>query len=485
MISEYSDYLNAITRNIKGARFSTTNKVYYTDASEDSLREILRAFKDKADVDISQIAYRSDFTGEDHIPPSDVKPAPVPEKIPECEDDHKNDEEHPVHYTANSWRSTKAVYAPVEFRIEEGRLSVKFTGYYNKKWIDEIKSYGRIYYDKVHREFLLQWSQMTVDSLSDYFSREGVKVRVIRQKPDSETLEARKNTGDEIRSRVLKDSACNGLELLRRHLEENRYSSRTVESYLAQLELFFKFYNDQDPHHITHNEVSDFMNGFVLKHGFSSSFQNQMVSAIKMFYEISGRGKVIPQILERPRRSRTLPKVFSKEEVARILNSAGNIKHKLLLWMIYSCGLRRSEVTNIRLNDIDRSRNLLHIREGKGGVDRIVPVPDKLWAKLDEYMECNHPQRYLFEGRNGQRYSVESVYNVFRKALRNAGIKKEVGVHSLRHSYATHLHENGLDIRYIQELLGHKSTRTTEIYTHVSRRNLVAVRSPIDDLDVK
>jgi site-specific recombinase XerD len=112
-------------------------------------------------------------------------------------------------------------------------------------------------------------------------------------------------------------------------------------------------------------------------------------------------------------------------------------------------------------------------------------VSAKVWEKLDEYLSGYRPREYLFEGQAGGRYSSESVYRVFKGALLSAGIRKDVGVHSLRHSYATHLHERGLDIRYIQELLGHKSTRTTEIYTHVSRRDLVAVRSPIEDLDVK
>ncbi len=210
-----------------------------------------------------------------------------------------------------------------------------------------------------------------------------------------------------------------------------------------------------------------------------------MVSAIKTFYSISGKGKVRPAFIERPRRSKALPKVFSKEEVSQILNSVGNLKHKLVLWMIYSCGLRRSEVINITMNDLDRERNLLHIREGKGRVDRIVPLPAKVWEKVDEYIAGYKPRKYLFEGQRGGRYSAESVYNIFKDALRRAGIGKDVGVHCLRHSYATHLHESGLDIRYIQELLGHKSSRTTEIYTHVSRRNLIQVRSPIEDLDLK
>ena len=142
-------------------------------------------------------------------------------------------------------------------------------------------------------------------------------------------------------------------------------------------------------------------------------------------------------------------------------------------------------MTNILLTDLDRDRSILHIREGKGRIDRIVPVSDKVWFKLDEYVDGFGPRKYLFEGQGGGRYSVESVYRVFKQSLRRAGIKKDVGVHSLRHSYATHLHESGLDIRYIQELLGHRSTRTTEIYTHVSRRNLIQVRSPIEDMDVR
>ena len=131
-------------------------------------------------------------------------------------------------------------------------------------------------------------------------------------------------------------------------------------------------------------------------------------------------------------------------------------------------------MTNIRLSDLDRERSILHIREGKGGIDRIVPVSGRVWDKLDGYLSSYKPREYLFEGQAGGRYSSESVYRVFKDALRRAGIKRDVGVHSLCHSYATHLHEGGLDIRYIQELLGHRSTRTTEIYTHVSRRGSCA-----------
>jgi integrase/recombinase XerD len=291
--------------------------------------------------------------------------------------------------------------------------------------------------------------------------------------------------GDEIRSRELGEKAIEGLGLMQKYLDEVRYSGRTNGTYLALLEVYFKYFNDRDPLTISMEEISEFVYDFIVTNGYSISYQNQMISAIKTFYRISGRTRIDLELIERPRRSRALPKVFLKEEVKRILNATRNNKHKLLLWIIYSCGLRRSEVTNIRLSDLDRDRGVVHIREGKGRVDRIVPVSRKVWEKLDEYLDSFHPEKYLFEGQSGGRYSAESVYRVFKQALQRAGIKKEVGVHSLRHSYATHLHESGLDIRYIQELLGHRSTRTTEIYTHVSRRNLVVVRSPIEDMDVK
>jgi integrase/recombinase XerD len=479
IVFDYDKELLSIVKRIRHARFSNTNKFWYVDDSEENLRIVLEALKEKVEVDISGISYRSapveKIDGQKNVEPT--IPCTIIENIPDDE----------VDYNQDSGTTGVKKYSPVEFRIDQGsnRFIIKFTGFCSQKWIDEIRSFGKFNYDARRNEFLLSWSKLKVDSLSDYFSGEGVPVRVIKPEPDKKTKEIRKNFSDEIRSRTMNNYGLEGINMLQRHLEDHRYSTRTVETYVALLELYFKFFYKRNPYEITQNEVCDFINDFIIKNGFSASYQNQMVSAIRLYYEISGKGKIVPQLLERPRRGRALPKVFSKEEISKILNSSGNTKHKLLLWIIYSCGLRRSEVTNIRLTDIDRVRNIIHIREGKGGVDRIVPVSEKVWHKIDEYMESYNPRMYLFEGPSGGRYSSESVYSVFRTAMKKAGIKKEVGVHSLRHSYATHLHENGLDIRYIQELLGHKSTRTTEIYTHVSRRNLIQVKSPIDDLDVK
>lgn len=486
---DIDEELASIVRKINNVSYSDTYKSWYVDDEEENLKQILVAFRDKAEVDISELISHPRI-GIPEVPGKSTTESSVKElnkaDQEEPEYDYEEDFEVPdINYP--KWGFGRKRYGPVEFRINEndGRLVIKFTGMYEKEWIDEIKSFGRFYYDKVRREFLLPWSVMTGDSLSDYFSSKGVEVKVIRAVLDEGLKKARHRMGDEIRCRELGVKAVECLDLMERYLDDLRYSERTNLSYLALLEFFFKYFNNKDPMEISMEEVSVFIHDFIVTNGYSASYQSQMISAIKTFYRIAGRGRIVPELFERPRRGRALPKVFSKEEVQRILNSTRNIKHKVLLWLIYSCGLRRSEVTNVCVRDLDRERSVLHIKEGKGQVDRIVPVSKKVWEKLDEYIGSYQPGKYLFEGQAGGRYSVESVYRVFKQALRRAGIRKEVGVHSLRHSYATHLHESGLDIRYIQELLGHKSSRTTEIYTHVSRRNLMEVRSPIEDMDVR
>ena len=378
-------------------------------------------------------------------------------------------------------------YGPVEFTINEsdGKLVIRFTGIYSQEWIKELKSYGRVWFDSVSKEWLMGWTRMKVDSLSDYFSSQGVEVIVKRAVLSLPVREQREEKSTQIRERELSIDTLNGIEVVRRHLTEKRYSKNTVEAYISLLELFFKYFSDKESGEISEDDISDFFHDFIVYNKYSASYHNQLISAIKMYYKLNGAFGISTASLGRPRRGRSLPKVFSKEEVKLILNATRNLKHRLILWMIYSCGLRRSELINIRVTDLDRDRGILVVREGKGMKDRIVPVSEKVWEKVDEYKSSYHPVFWFFEGQTGGQYSSESVYRVFKQALRNAGIRKEVGVHSLRHSYATHLHENGVDIRYIQELLGHKSSRTTEIYTHVSRRNLIAVRSPIDDMDLK
>lgn len=494
----YDAILSNLVRLIRGAQYSSTHKGWYVDDNEDNIKQILVVLKEGADIDDSGLAKDSKSGQHETRHPEIEKPvnksytyvynpltAPVTTPIKKIIPDDDDDDIIPVTKVFKPVCERKS-YSPVEFNLNEGegKLIIRFTGRYDREWIRELKSYGRVRFNPSRLEWVLSWTRIKVDSLSDYFASQGVAVIVKKYGVAPEVKAARNDASTGIRNRDLSEKILKGIENTTRLMTEKRYSGRSIEAYKSLLELFFKYFDGKDPFFITEEDISDFFHDYIIQHGYSASYHNQLISAIKIFYHVNGSREIDSSSLVRPRRGRSLPKVFSKEEVKSILNASRNIKHRLILWMIYSCGLRRSELINIRLTDLDRSRSILNIRQAKGKIDRFIPVSEKVWEKVDEYKMAYEPEVYLFEGQGGGRYSSESVYRVFKEALKRAGIKKDVGVHSLRHSYATHLHENGVDIRYIQELLGHKSTRTTEIYTHVSRRNLAAVRSPIDDIDL-
>jgi site-specific recombinase XerD len=179
-----------------------------------------------------------------------------------------------------------------------------------------------------------------------------------------------------------------------------------------------------------------------------------------------------------------LPKILSEEEVIAILKSVDNLKHKTMLSLIYAAGLRRSELINLEVNDIDSKRMVINIRGGKGKKDRITLLSEKILNLLRTYFQAYRPKVWLFEGVAGEAYSVSSLQKIFAVALRKSGVRKDASLHTLRHSFATHLLENGTDIRYIQALLGHNSSKTTEIYTHVTTKGFEKIRSPLDNLDL-
>ena len=220
-----------------------------------------------------------------------------------------------------------------------------------------------------------------------------------------------------------------------------------------------------------------------MKCGLSSSYQNQIVNSIKLYFKTCRDTKIEIDKIHRPKRAKVLPNVLSKEEVKKILDAHSNLKHKAMLSMIYSCGLRRSELLNLKFSDIDSKRNIVIIRQSKGKKDRIAPLSPKILAMLRTYYKEYKPKNWLFEGqKQGEQYSEKSLQSVLKQALQKVGITKPVTLHWLRHSYATHLLESGTDLRYIQELLGHSSSKTTEIYTHVSTKNIQQIKSPFDDL---
>ena len=273
------------------------------------------------------------------------------------------------------------------------------------------------------------------------------------------------------------------IETFKRYLSSKRYSPNTINTYSEALKSFLTFCNTKAIKEITNDDVIAYNNDYILKHNLSSSYQNQIVNAIKLYFKIVKETAIEIDKVHRPKREKVLPNVLSKEEIKTILEAPKNLKHKAMLSMIYSCGLRRSELLNLIPNDIDSKRNVVIIRQSKGKKDRITPLSPKILELLRDYYKEYSPKIYLFEGQEkNTQYSARSLEEVLKKSITLSRINKPVTLHWLRHSYATHLLESGTDLRYIQELLGHNSSKTTEIYTHVSTKNIQQIKSPFDDL---
>ena len=273
------------------------------------------------------------------------------------------------------------------------------------------------------------------------------------------------------------------LEEFKKWLRSKRYSDNTIKTYADALKTFLRYYANKAIAEINNNDVIKFNNDYILANKLSASFQNQIVNAVKLFFKKIELKNLDPELLHRPKRAKTLPNVLSKEEVKLILNAHNNIKHKAMLSLIYSCGLRCGELLKLKQEHVDSKRGVLIIKQSKGRKDRIAPLSHKIIELLRDYYKACKPQTYLFEGQNkGEPYDERSLQNVLKQSLEKVNISKPVSLHWLRHSYATHLLENGTDLRYIQEILGHSSSKTTEIYTHVSTKNIQKIVSPFDYL---
>lgn len=272
-------------------------------------------------------------------------------------------------------------------------------------------------------------------------------------------------------------------------LEERRYSEGTIKAYVPLFEEFINHFSEKAIEDLGENEVIEFSRYLVSERKVSSSYQNQAINAIKFYFEKVLHGDRKYYHVDRPIREKALPEVLSEEEVAAIIKATGNNKHRAILMTIYSAGLRISELINLKIKDIDSDRMQIRIEQGKGKKDRYTLLSPRTLEILRQYFKENRPHMYLFEGQgstkeNPVHYSATSIASILNAALRKTGIAKKVTVHTLRHSFATHLLERGTDLRYIQSLLGHESPKTTEIYTHITTKGFDQIKSPLDNLDI-
>lgn len=263
-------------------------------------------------------------------------------------------------------------------------------------------------------------------------------------------------------------------------LKGKRYSESTVHTYSNFVADFISFHGSKTLEALTNRDVEVFIEEVFIARNYSISTQRQFISALKLFVVFYPDTKINDLQLERPKKSKKLPSVLSQEEVLRLIQCTPNLKHRAILALLYSCGLRISELIGLRLQDFNIERKQLVVRQGKGRKDRYVSMADSFLPLLSNYYQTYKPRVYFVEGQGGGTYSAESVRHFLRRSCKRAGISKRVTPHTLRHSYATHLLENGVDIRYIQSLLGHAKPETTMIYTHVTRKDLMDIPNPLD-----
>ena len=269
-----------------------------------------------------------------------------------------------------------------------------------------------------------------------------------------------------------------------RKLQELRYTTKTIKTYLCMFEEFINYYNTHDITQIDDKLIIEFLQYLVIDRKVSLSYQNQSINAIKFYYERVLGGKRKFYFLECPRKEQKLPNVLNETEITNTIKLVKNIKHKAIIMTTYSGGLRISEVINLKIKDIDTHRMQIFVRQAKGHKDRYTLLSKKVVPVLREYFKEYKPKEWLFEGVDGQQYSESSIYTIVKEAFQRAGIKKKASPHTLRHCFGTHLLENGTDLRYIQALMGHASSKTTEIYTHITTKGFDQIVNPMDKLEI-
>jgi site-specific recombinase XerD len=262
-------------------------------------------------------------------------------------------------------------------------------------------------------------------------------------------------------------------------LQLKKYANSTVKSYILAFETFINYHNTKELIQINENDVRQYILKLIQENK-SDSYINIAINSIKFYYEsVLGMPNRFYQI-ERPRKEKKLPKVLSKQDILQIIAHTNNLKHKCIVGLLYSSGMRRNELVNLKITDIDSKRMLLLIEAAKGKKDRYTILSHTLLNDLRDYYKQWKPKKYIIEGVYGQQYSGQSIGKIVTNAAKKAGIQVTVTPHMLRHSFATHLLEDGVDLRQIQVLLGHSSSNTTEIYTHVATKTFKKTKNALD-----
>ena len=362
--------------------------------------------------------------------------------------------------------------SPLRHR-KDWQIAVRFE--YNPTTKDHVFALKGIKWSRSHRCFYLPFSLENKNRLFTHLRKGGYfvdyhELNGFRPK-ESSALELG-NKFSTTQKRILHEYVS--------YLRGQRLSESSVRTYYNFILKLVGFLGDKPLSELVRRDVEIFIEQKIAGGNYALSSHRQCISAIKHFLKLNNCEKVNLDEIKQPARSHYLPTVLSKEEVVELLRVTRNLKHRAILALIYSAGLRIGELLNLRLADIDTNRRQLYIKNSKGRKDRVVVLAESMLPLLRNYLTTYMPREYFAEGLQGGQYTPQSIRLFLKHSCRRAGIRKKVTPHSLRHSYATHMLENGIDIRYIQELLGHARPETTMIYTHVSRKDLMKIESPLD-----
>jgi len=466
---DYDSKLIAIIKKVEGATWSKTHRSWYVDDSPEKIREVVNVYKGLAEVDVS-IAYERIPFLRDRTPLQKSKSDIVPDIIKKSvilKNESLKPEREPL---PKPQRKSGIVSMDI---IDERKIILKFP--FARVHVAKMKTLPCYFWDKDKKLWRFPYTAAIKSEIENYFERFGFEVESNFIKTKSKELKEKKNYSND---RKLPDEYMEMLKM-------KRYSSNTIHTYKSAFSDFINYYQTKELDKITEKEIRNYLLYLVEKRKVSASFQNQVINAIKFYYEKVLKLEKLPYIyIDRPFKEETLPTVLSEEETQKLINSIVNLKHKSIILTIYSAGLRISELINLKIKDIDSGRKAVIIKGAKGKKDRNSLLSEKLLLYLRRYYREFKPKKWLFEGQKGEQYSESSIQHIFRRACTEAKIMKKATVHTLRHSFATHLLERGTDLRYIQELLGHGSSKTTEIYTHITHKGMDQVKSPLDHLNI-
>ena len=370
---------------------------------------------------------------------------------------------------------SKKTHIILSYGIHKGNDVVIIKFPYNKEFIEIIRSIPGSRWSKTMNSWYFSKENFNLNNFFNSFNTHAYIDYSALRKP---SVKIKSNKPKETKTSINIPPAY--LDVL----DQKRYSTSTKNTYSNYFKDYVNHFKGRAIENIEAQEINEYILELIRTKNISPSQQNQRINAIKFYYEKVLEKDKLHFNITRPIKRNTIPKVLSLSEIRDMIDVTENIKHKCIIALLYSAGLRRSELLNLKVSDILSERMLIFVRQSKGNKDRYVGLSKTMLHLLRNYYTLYKPQVWLFEGQGetGTKYSVESVLKVVKKSAKKAGISRNITPHMLRHSFATHHLEKGTDLRYIQEFLGHNSSKTTEIYTHVAKTDFSKFKNPLDDI---